>query len=92
MGTTSFGPSHSPKADGEPFLARVASSIRELICALAHWLTSSHNAFTRFLDAGRDFFVNLLDMRTEWQAAGSDNAYKGRDRKTKVKGSVRVSI
>jgi catalase-peroxidase len=29
-----------------------------------------------------DFFVNLLDMRTEWQAAG-DNAYEGRDRKTK---------
>ena len=30
-----------------------------------------------------DFFVNLLDMRTEWQAADSDNAYEGRDRKTK---------
>jgi catalase-peroxidase len=30
-----------------------------------------------------DFFVNLLDMRTEWQAAGSENAYQGRDRKTK---------
>jgi catalase-peroxidase len=31
-----------------------------------------------------DFFVNLLDMRTEWQAiAGSENAYEGHDRKTK---------
>jgi catalase-peroxidase len=30
-----------------------------------------------------DFFVNLLDMRTEWQPAGSENAYEGRDRKTK---------
>jgi catalase-peroxidase len=30
-----------------------------------------------------DFFVNLLDMRTEWQATG-DNEYQGRDRKTKV--------
>src|ERR1700761_627592 len=29
-----------------------------------------------------DFFVNLLDMSTEWQPAGSD-AYEGRDRKTK---------
>jgi len=29
-----------------------------------------------------DFFVNLLDMGTEWQPAG-DNAYEGRDRKTK---------
>ena len=31
-----------------------------------------------------DFFVNLLDMRTEWQATG-DNAYEGVDRKTKEK-------
>jgi catalase-peroxidase len=30
-----------------------------------------------------DFFVNLLDMRTEWEAAGSDGVYQGRDRKTK---------
>jgi catalase-peroxidase len=27
-----------------------------------------------------DFFVNLLDMRTEWKAAGSDNLFEGRDR------------
>src|SRR5262249_20041057 len=30
-----------------------------------------------------DFFVNLLDMSTEWTPAG-DNAYEGRDRKTKA--------
>ena len=30
-----------------------------------------------------DFFMNLLDMRMEWQPAGSDGAYEGRDRKTK---------
>jgi catalase-peroxidase len=29
-----------------------------------------------------DFFVNLLDMSTEWQLAGSD--YEGRDRKTRA--------
>jgi catalase-peroxidase len=29
-----------------------------------------------------DFFLNLLDMRTEWQATGGDT-YEGRDRKTK---------
>ena len=29
-----------------------------------------------------DFFVNLLDMGTEWKPAGSDGAYEGRDRKT----------
>jgi catalase-peroxidase len=31
-----------------------------------------------------DFFVNLLDMSTEWQPAGSDHEYEGRDRKTKA--------
>ncbi len=30
-----------------------------------------------------DFFVNLLDMSTDWQPAG-DNVYEGRDRKTKA--------
>ncbi|MBV9880545.1 MAG: catalase-peroxidase, partial [Gemmatirosa sp.] len=29
-----------------------------------------------------DFFVNLLDMTTVWQPAGSDNAFHGRDRKS----------
>jgi catalase-peroxidase len=31
-----------------------------------------------------DFFVNLLDMSTEWQSAGGDNAFRGVDRKTKT--------
>src|SRR5690606_29729652 len=30
-----------------------------------------------------DFFVNLLDMGTEWQAPNADGIYEGRDRKTK---------
>ncbi len=31
-----------------------------------------------------DFFVNLLDMRTEWSPAGEKNRFVGRDRKTKA--------
>ena len=45
---------------------------------------SKHGVFTK--QPGRltnDFFVNLLDMRTEWQPAGSDGTYEGRDRKSK---------
>jgi catalase-peroxidase len=46
---------------------------------------SKHGAFTNSLGKlTNDFFVNLLDMRTEWQQTG-DNAYEGRDRKTKDK-------
>ena len=29
-----------------------------------------------------DFFVNLLDMDTEWQASGTEHVYEGRDRGT----------
>ncbi len=44
---------------------------------------SKHGVFTRRPGTlTNDFFVNLLDMRTEWRAAGSDNAFEGRDRKT----------
>lgn len=30
-----------------------------------------------------DFFVNLLDMRTEWQPTADENLFEGRDRETK---------
>jgi catalase-peroxidase len=44
---------------------------------------SRHGVFTRRSETlTNDFFVNLLDMRTEWQPAGSDGVYDGRDRKT----------
>ncbi|HLY46633.1 MAG TPA: peroxidase family protein, partial [Stellaceae bacterium] len=45
---------------------------------------SPHGVFTgRPETLTNDFFVNLLDMRTEWQpAAGTDGVYEGRDRKT----------
>lgn len=45
---------------------------------------SSHGAFTHRLEAlTNDFFVNLLDMGTEWKASTSDeNVFEGRDRAT----------
>ncbi|MEA3073263.1 MAG: catalase-peroxidase [Alphaproteobacteria bacterium] len=45
---------------------------------------SKHGAFTTKLGTlTNDFFVNLLDMGTDWSPAG-DNVYEGRDRKTKA--------
>ena len=45
---------------------------------------SKHGVFTKKVGTlTNDFFVNLLDMSTEWSPAG-DNAYEGRDRKTKA--------
>jgi catalase-peroxidase len=45
---------------------------------------SRHGVFTKKPETlTNDFFVNLLDMGTQWQpAAGSDGVYEGRDRKT----------
>ncbi len=46
---------------------------------------SKHGVFTKKPETlTNDFFVNLLDMSTEWQPAGSDGEYEGRDRKTKA--------
>ena len=45
---------------------------------------SAHGVFTQKPETlSNDFFVNLLDMGTQWQpAAGADGVYEGRDRKT----------
>ena len=45
---------------------------------------SAHGVFTkRPATLTNDFFVNLLDMGTQWQPfAGSEGVYEGRDRKT----------
>jgi catalase-peroxidase len=44
-----------------------------------------HGVFTRKPETlTNDFFVNLLDMSTEWQPVGSGHEYEGRDRKTKA--------
>jgi catalase-peroxidase len=44
---------------------------------------SKHGRFTKRPEKlTNDFFVNLLDMGTEWQPVG-DGVYQGRDRKTK---------
>jgi len=44
---------------------------------------SKHGVFTQRPETlTNDFFVNLLDMSTQWRPAGGD-VYEGRDRKTK---------
>jgi catalase-peroxidase len=46
---------------------------------------AKHGVFTKQPEKlTNDFFVNLLDMSTEWQPAGSDGVYEGRDRNTKA--------
>jgi catalase-peroxidase len=52
----------------------------------ANYDGSPHGVFTkRPGQLTNDFFVNLLDMNTEWSRAGSDELFEGRDRKTGAK-------
>ena len=45
---------------------------------------SKHGVFTdRVGHLTNDFFVNLLDMSLEWMPTSSENAYEGRDRRSK---------
>src|SRR5205823_2095433 len=59
-------------------------SLADLIVLGANAGRSTHGVFTKRPETlTNDFFVNLLDMSTEWQqSAGSDGVYEGRDRKT----------
>jgi catalase-peroxidase len=45
--------------------------------------SSPHGVFTKRPETlTNDFFVNLLDMRTEWTATADENVFEGHDRKT----------
>jgi catalase-peroxidase len=44
---------------------------------------TKHGVFTKRPETlTNDFFVNLLDMNTEWQPIASEGVYEGRDRRT----------
>jgi len=46
---------------------------------------TQHGVFTKRPETlTNDFFVNLLDMSTEWQPPNAEGVFEGRDRKTKA--------
>ncbi|MCL2051176.1 MAG: catalase/peroxidase HPI [Lachnospiraceae bacterium] len=48
-----------------------------------NYRNSPHGVFTHSFEAlTNDFFINLLDMRTEWKATEHKNLFHGLDRKT----------
>ena len=49
----------------------------------ANFAQSQHGVFTKRPGSlTNDFFVNLLDMSTTWEATADDNVFEGRDRAT----------
>ena len=72
--------------DRAALLRLTAAETTEIIGGLrvlgADFGNSKHGVLTKQLGKlTNDFFVNLLDMSTQWHQAG-DNVYEGRDRKT----------
>jgi catalase-peroxidase len=62
-----------------PEMTVLIGGLRALDANFAH---SAHGVLTeRPGTLSNDFFLNLLDMRTEWKPAG-ENLYEGRDRRT----------
>jgi catalase-peroxidase len=64
-----------------PEMTVLVGGLRVLGANVGH---SAQGAFTKRPETlTNDFFVNLLDMRTQWQPSpGSEGVYEGRDRKT----------
>ena len=64
-----------------PEMTVLVAGLRVLGANAGH---STHGVFTERPETlTNDFFVNLLDMRTQWQPSGrSEGVYEGRDRKT----------
>jgi catalase-peroxidase len=65
-----------------PELTVLVGGLRVLGANFAH---STHGVLTdRPETLTNDFFVNLLDMKTQWQpSSGAEGVFEGRDRKTK---------
>ncbi|MDP2298007.1 MAG: catalase/peroxidase HPI, partial [Pseudolabrys sp.] len=75
--------------DRAQLLALTAPEMTVLIGGLrvlgANAADSKHGVFTKAPGTlTNDFFLNLLDMNTEWQKTGTEDVYEGRDRKTKA--------
>jgi len=73
--------------DRAQLLTLTAPEMTVLVAGLrvlgANAAKSPHGVFTeRTGTLTNDFFVNLLDMGTEWKPAAGEGVYEGRDRKT----------
>ncbi len=63
-----------------PEMTVLIGGLRALNANFGH---SKHGVFTKRPETlTNDFFVNLLDMNTEWQPSSFEGVYEGRDRKT----------
>jgi catalase-peroxidase len=85
---TSLIPAEALLADKAQLLTLTAPEMTVLVGGMrvlnANFRKSQHGVFTKRPEAlTNDFFVNLLDMGTEWKPlSGAKDEFEGRDRKT----------
>ena len=80
-------PAEALLVDRAQLLALTAPEMTVLVGGMrvlnANFGKSRHGVFTtRPETLTNDFFVNLLDMRTEWKATEDEDVFEGRDRAT----------
>lgn len=84
-GTFKYGPENL--VDRAQLLTLTAPEMTVLVGGLrvlgANFNKSKHGVFTKKVGTlSNDFFVNVLDMSTEWKAVNENGEYEGIDRKT----------
>jgi catalase-peroxidase len=87
VGTKTQQPVEARLVDHAQRLTLTAPEMTVLVGGLrvlgANTAKSRHGVFTQKAETlGTDFFVNLLDMATEWKPAAEEGLYEGRDRKS----------
>lgn len=84
-GTFKYGPENL--VDRAQLLTLTAPEMTVLVGGLrvlgTHFNKSKHGVFTKKVGTiSNDFFVNVLDMNTDWKAVNENGEYEGIDRKT----------
>jgi catalase-peroxidase len=87
VGKVQHRPAEELLVDRAQLLRLTAPEMTVLVAGLRALNTnfgqSKHGVFTKRPETlTNDFFVNLLDMKTVWQATSTDGVYEGRDRAT----------
>ena len=81
------GPAEELLVDRSQLLTLTAPEMTVLVGGMralnANFGQSKHGVFTNRPEAlTNDFFVNLLDMGTKWEASSTEGVFEGRDRAT----------
>jgi catalase-peroxidase len=87
LGKEQHRPAEEMLVDRAQLMTLTAPEMTVLVAGMralnANFGGTQHGIFTKQPEAlTNDFFVNLLDMSTDWKASSTEGVFEGRDRKT----------